>query len=227
MKNPIFIFRKLQEQYRRYLDSPLAIRYDSLHAERRLLLFGQDRRLCREPLIEPVPAYPQCGARFNQVMHELIDDLWGREIAEDIGGFLGPTLFVDKDTNEPLQPFTHQRIAFQKALVENKDVVVTTGTGSGKTECFLVPVLAEIIRESRQWPAPNPLPSTWDWWDDRHRTMRGQNPRYAPRTLQRAHETRPAVMRALLLYPLNALVEDQLIRLRFALDGTMARFSAE
>lgn len=108
MKNPIFIFRKLQEQYRRYLDSPLAIRYDSLHAERRLLLFGQDRRLCREPLIEPVPAYPQCGARFNQVMHELIDDLWGREIAEDIGGFQAQLYLL---TKIPMNHYNHLPIS--------------------------------------------------------------------------------------------------------------------
>ena len=96
---------------------------------------------------------------------------------------------------------------------------MTTGTGSGKTECFLVPVLAELMRESAQWTVPGLRPPTWDWWDDRHRTMQGQNPRYAQRVSQRGHETRPAAIRALLLYPLNALVEDQLVRLRVTLDS--------
>ena len=53
--------------------------------------------------------------------------------------------------------------------------------------------------------------------------MQGQNPRYAQRVVQRGHETRPAAIRALLLYPLNALVEDQLVRLRVALDSRVAR----
>ena len=117
----------------------------------------------------------------------------------------------------------HQREAFQRALIEHKDVVVTTGTGSGKTECFLVPVLAELIRESQQWSAPGARPATWDRWSIRHRTMRGKNPSYPKHVAQRGHETRPAAVRALLLYPLNALVEDQLVRLRLALDSTPAR----
>ena len=40
---------------------------------------------------------------------------------------------------------------------------------------------------------------------------------------QRGHETRIPAVRALILYPLNALVEDQLARLRNGLDGPGAR----
>ena len=36
-------------------------------------------------------------------------------------------------------------------------------------------------------------------------------------------EGRAAAVRALVLYPMNALVEDQLVRLRTALDSTVAR----
>jgi hypothetical protein len=56
--------------------------------------------------------------------------------------------------------------------------------------------------------------------------MNGSQRRWEPRIPQRAHENasvRPAAVRALVLYPLNALVEDQLIRLREALDSTVAR----
>lgn len=42
------------------------------------------------------------------------------------------------------KPFTHQ-LASWKALLEKKhSVVVTSGTGSGKTECFMVPVLEDL-----------------------------------------------------------------------------------
>ena len=218
MNNPLAIFRKLRDIYRRYLDSPLAIRYDALRDERRALLFDQDRRLWRDPIIEPVPAYPTCGADFATVTHDLLDNTWGSEVANEVAGLLGPLLFPDHR-----EPYLHQRNVFQRVLVDHQDVAVTTGTGSGKTECFLVPVLAELIRESRQWFAPNPRTATWDWWDDRHRTMRGRNPRYAQHVTQRAHENRPAAVRALLLYPLNALVEDQLVRLRLTLDSAAAR----
>lgn len=223
MNNPLAIFRSLRELYRRYLDSPLAIRYDALRDERRALLFDQDRRLWREPLIEPVPEYPLCGAYFAAVTRELLDASWGSATAKEVADFLEPSLFTDPQTGELRQPYSHQHEAFRRTLVERRDVVVTTGTGSGKTECFLVPVLAELVRESRQWSAPGVRPPTWNWWDDRHRTMQGQNPRYAKRVAQRMHETRPEAVRALLLYPLNALVEDQLVRLRLALDSAAAR----
>src|SRR3990172_7771053 len=194
MNNPIAIFRSLRDLYRRYLDSPLAIRYDALRDERRALLFDQDRRLWREPLIEPVPSYPLCGAYFAAVTHKLLDASWGNASAREVADFLEPSLFTDPQTGELRQPYSHQHEVFRRALVEHRDVVVTTGTGSGKTECFLVPVLAELIRESRQWSAPNPHPAKWDWWDDRHRTMRGQKPWYAQYVAQRAHETRPAAV---------------------------------
>jgi hypothetical protein len=53
--------------------------------------------------------------------------------------------------------------------------------------------------------------------------MHGTQRRWAQRVSQRAHETRPAAIRALILYPLNALVEDQLARLRTALDSQGSR----
>ena len=217
MNNPIAVFQRLRDLYLRYLDSPLAIRYDSLRAERRVLL-DADRRMWREPIFEPTSVFPLSGGDFTAVAHSLLDAAWGSATVDEVGDFLGPTLFPGGR-----QPYLHQREAFERALVERRDVVVTTGTGSGKTECFLVPVLAELIRESAQWTPPGARSPTWDWWDDRHRTMQGQNPRYAQRVAQRSHETRPAAIRALLLYPLNALVEDQLVRLRVALDSPTPR----
>ena len=72
------------------------------------------------------------------------------------------------------------------------------------------------LRESATWSAPTPQPGQWDWWNQF--TMQGTQRRWMQRISQRAHETRPAAIRALILYPLNALVEDQLARLRIALD---------
>lgn len=68
-------------------------------------------------------------------------------------------------------------------------MVVTTGTGSGKTECFLLPLFQPLISESARW-----------------------------KSLERAR-----AVRALILYPLNALAEDQMVRLRTALDSPDGR----
>ncbi|MDR0390694.1 MAG: DEAD/DEAH box helicase, partial [Planctomycetaceae bacterium] len=75
-------------------------------------------------------------------------------------------------------PYLHQTQAIEAVLSEHKNVIVTTGTGSGKTECFLLPILGRLISESSKSS-------------------------FSSRAI-----------RALLLYPMNALVNDQLGRLR-------------
>jgi hypothetical protein len=184
-------------------------------------LLDRDGYLWREPLIEPIPAYPVCGRDFRAVAHDTLDGPWGLHAADEFADFVACGAF-----SPDLQPYEHQRFAFEQSVARGRDVVVTTGTGSGKTECFVLPVLAALVRESTEWGAPGARSPQWDWWDDRHKYFQGQNIRYAQRVSQRAHEdqaTRPAAVRALLLYPLNALVEDQLIRLREAMDSGPAR----
>lgn len=70
-----------------------------------------------------------------------------------------------------------------------RNLVICTGTGSGKTESFLIPIVDAIIRE---------------------RQAEGAN--------YREH------VRALILYPMNALVNDQVERLRKLLKGTPVTF---
>lgn len=81
------------------------------------------------------------------------------------------------------RPFTHQLAAWEVLnSAEAKSLVVTSGTGSGKTECFLVPVLNQLAREI----------------DD------GED---------------PEGVRALFIYPLNALINSQQNRLDAWTDG--------
>ncbi|MDC2888706.1 DEAD/DEAH box helicase [Psychrosphaera algicola] len=106
--------------------------------------------------------------------------------------------------------YQHQQVMLQKALAqERKHCVVVTGTGSGKTEAFLLPVLASIIKEAKgNWKPPQAPNKTWGnsiKWDSSRKLLR--------------KETRTPAVRALLLYPMNALVEDQISRLRSALDA--------
>ena len=46
--------------------------------------------------------------------------------------------------NRPL--YKHQESAVRKAVAGN-NLIVTTGTGSGKTESFLIPVINQLLRE--------------------------------------------------------------------------------
>lgn len=201
MNNPLALFRNLRDLYLRYLDSPFDLRYPDLVRERRALL-DRDGYLWREPLIESVPTYPLCGRDFRGMAHDLLDMTWGVPAAEQLADFVGCGAF-----RPHFQPYEHQRRAFEESVVRKRDVVITTGTGSGKTECFLLPLLASLVAESTAWGVPDPRSPQWDWWDDRHKYFLGHNIRYAQRVAQRAHEnqaTRPAAIRGLLLYPLNA-----------------------
>ncbi len=216
MKSPTAVFESLRDMYLRYLDSPFDLRYEDLVTERRQLL-DVDGRIYRLPLIEPLPAYQTCGAPFSTVAQDLLSGRWSQNDIDDLVDFVSLQLFPASR-----QPYTHQRDVFEEVVVNGNDVVVTTGTGSGKTECFLLPVVSELVRESRSWGAPGQRSPHWDWWNPAHRT--GRN--WAPRAGQREHEDtasrRPAV-RAIILYPLNALVEDQLSRMRMGLDSPAAR----
>ena len=72
MNNPLALFQNLRDLYLRYLDSPFDLRYADLVRERRALL-DRDGYLWRQPLIEPVPAYPPCGQDFRGVAHSLLN----------------------------------------------------------------------------------------------------------------------------------------------------------
>ncbi|MDD4295846.1 MAG: DEAD/DEAH box helicase [Ruminiclostridium sp.] len=76
-------------------------------------------------------------------------------------------------------PFLHQVTAVEEYYA-GKNILVTTGTGSGKTECFLWPILTDLVYEAHY------KKETW----------------------------KQEGIRALVLYPMNALVSDQLGRMR-------------
>ena len=215
MSNPMRTFEHLRDTYLRYLDSPFNFRYADLVSERRRLL-DTDGRIYRHPLIEPVPAYRSSGQSLETAAQDILAGLWQPSEIADASEFISLGLFPSGR-----ELYQHQRDVLQDVLVDRRDSVVTTGTGSGKTECFLLPIVATLIRESASWPAPSQRPHGWDWWNDF--TVAGRQRRWAQRVPQRAHEVRPAAMRALILYPLNALVEDQLSRLREGLDSEAAR----
>jgi len=129
-------------------------------------------------------------------------------------------LFPGKPGNDELlrlhqfKPYQHQIDMLARGIRAGAPGIVTSGTGSGKTESFMLPILAAISEEAVRWPAPNPGYLAGAWWRDTPTAFR----------LHREHEhpSRPRALRALVLYPMNALVEDQLSRLRRTLDSPEA-----
>src|SRR5262249_18529975 len=116
----------------------------------------------------------------------------------------------------PKRTLYHHQVSAWRESRSGKAVVVTTGTGSGKTECYLIPIFASLVEEASRWSLPRQPDAQRCWW--KFNRQRG-----GVRISQRQHETRPAALRALLLYPLNALIEDQLGRIRTACDRLAAQ----
>ncbi|MHB1560175.1 MAG: DEAD/DEAH box helicase [Isosphaeraceae bacterium] len=132
------------------------------------------------PFLEATPPF-----RAGQSLAELVR---GNVLSPRFLDLCGPALPLER----PL--YAHQAAAIRKA-VSGRNLVIATGTGSGKTESFLVPILDELLREE-----------------------------------ERGTLSRPGV-RALLLYPMNALANDQVGRLRKVLEKypaiTFGRYTGE
>lgn len=193
MHDLIGAYRRIDEFYRLYIKSAFPLRSLALSAERDELLRSKGT-LSQPPLVETVPIYPSSNLNIEAATRQLLPE------------YSGLARLAEKLFPSNIELYKHQWDSLRKVVVERKDIVVTTGTGSGKTECFLLPLLAQLARESRQW---DPLGNeNRQWWDQPD----------GPSISQWGHASRPHALRAVILYPLNALVEDQLRRLRMTLD---------
>ncbi|WP_437301107.1 DEAD/DEAH box helicase [Sorangium sp. So ce426] len=179
---PTRLAHRLRGQLRRYIESAYPLSDATLIKARRVLLDETDRGtlLSQEPFVETTPRY--------HVFRGTYDDFG---LPPEIAGLLDrlTRTRTDYDPERSLlfpEIYKHQEHAFRAFLVDGKDLVVATGTGSGKTECFLVPLLARLYEEATARPES-----------------------FATRAV-----------RGLILYPMNALVNDQISRLRLLLGST-------
>ena len=217
MNDPIGAFEKIRDNFILYLKTAFGTQFPGLERDREAML-RQPGILNQQPWIEPLPRY-QTDRSIATLGPA---DLPGMTL-ENVERFkeLARCGLVG---DYPL--YTHQVAMLQRAIA-GQNAVVTSGTGSGKTEAFLLPLFASLASESLNWQAPNArLAHADDWWSNEEWQASCKNGNRIARSFrvpQRGHETRPAAVRALILYPMNALVEDQLSRLRRALDSQQAR----
>lgn len=130
-------------------------------------LCSEHTNIAREPYIETSASYKKIanGIKMSQNIELEIKESLLKLVAEGLG------VFAD--------PFEHQVQALEYFL-SGKDLFVSTGTGSGKTECFLWPIIAKCFAEAKNRP----------------------------------QDFRKDAVRTLIIYPMNALVSDQLARFR-------------
>ena len=147
-----------------------------------VLLEALQSRLDDEGVLFREP-YVESSAEYEKVP----DGMASADIPNWMRGFF--SLLAEDGLGVYASPFRHQITALEKSFA-GKDLFVSTGTGSGKTECFLWPLMAALAREAHD------TPSTWK--------KRG--------------------VRCIVMYPMNALVSDQISRLRRLMGDEQGRF---
>jgi hypothetical protein len=187
----------VEDAFLRYYETAYELRDDGIARERRRLL-RQPGNVFTEPYVELMPSYPYSARTTDQAFDEL--------------GIPEAATLVRAGLLPHERPWVHQEHALLASMA-GQDVIVGTGTGSGKTESFLLPVVTRLVAESRQWGPSGGSAAEPEWW-------RGTGDF---RPTRKDESGRLPAIRALILYPMNALVEDQMVRLRIALDSPEAR----
>ncbi|MFD0675991.1 MULTISPECIES: DEAD/DEAH box helicase [unclassified Paenibacillus] len=156
---------ELNKTLKSYLESAYHIRNKSLIIER-LKLLETIGTITQEPYVESTPSY-EIGETYSNLKIPAAAKEALTEIANlKVGVFPNP--------------YKHQSEALEVFLGNKDDIIVATGTGSGKTESFLMPILGSLAIEGKERLGTADMPGC----------------------------------RAILLYPMNALVSDQLGRIR-------------
>ena len=176
--NPLRIGSELRRTFRRYLFSANGIAESEPQLREAFWdALGRQDLFARQPLLSTMPAHKRSHSA---------DELFRRTEPPLLHPSLAALQGNAFDTSRAL--YTHQ-IASIERLQRGRNLIVASGTGSGKTECFLLPILDDALRS----PGPG--------------------------------------VRSVIVYPLNALANDQLQRLRVMLRGvpevTFGRYTGE
>ena len=196
---PQKVLSYIQEAYHKYYDSAFWMRDEVLMRERRKLLESPGLT-AQDILIETVLPYPSTIP--------IQEACAAVGLGSDVALALRNVVFGE---NEKFKLRAHQADSLVTSLApstaEKRNVVVTSGTGSGKTESFLLPIFARLIAERLHIN----IPRISYWWEqdwDNARSWQGLR--------GYGNDGVTPAVRAMLLYPTNALVEDQVSRIRQA-----------
>lgn len=223
MNSPIETFKSIRDFYITYLETAFRIGPPEIQKIRRQLL-EEEGTLCADLFLEPMQKYSDYGLTISDLREGPNGLKWLPGFDEKqrnafvelcLGGLL-PRSKADPSEGR-FKLYTHQLEMLRKGIRPGTPGIVTSGTGSGKTESFLMPILAQLSKEAIGWPRKPSAESWTPWWHADEPSA----PSFMRESAYEAPE-RPKAVRALILYPMNALVEDQLVRMRRALDSDEA-----
>ncbi len=168
MFNPIIASKNIKEEFVSYISTSFSFADEDL---RNQFIVELNKIISKGPLLETNDVF-KSGRSINQ----LIDEGILSPLYRDLEAKKPNTKLYKKclPIDRPL--YLHQEQAI-RTIVNGDNAIVSTGTGSGKTNCFLIPVINELLREKE------------------------------------AGTLGPGV-RALFIYPMNALANDQMKNIR-------------
>ena len=172
MLDPIGSFERMRDYFVSYLDTAFKIRRRDVADARRTLL-ATAGRMCAEPFIEPVLRYqsaerpleslidePRALSHFSREGRLAFVELVASGLFDGVPGMLG-----DGPRRVPEhRPYLHQFEMLERGVGSGTPGIVTSGTGSGKTESFLLPFLEGVAEEAVHCPAPLAELGNEDWW---------------------------------------------------------------
>ena len=171
--------KRIVDFYRRYLLTTFSTNKEVYNKQLKELL-EKEKAIADGPYISMSDPYKK-GKSLKELANE---------------GIVSKEILKIKNFYPDRKLYLHQEEAVRKSA-DGENLIITTGTGSGKTESFLIPVINQLLKEKE-------------------------------------NGTLDAGVRTLIIYPMNALVNDQIRRLRELLsemDGdnriTFGRFTGE
>lgn len=185
--NPVDVSAKIQNRVRNSIRKSLPVERSVPQMGPILDQFFDDNPLAQDPFLELVPDY-QPGVSLAELANE--------NVISPRTATIFANYFHGGEGGDPtrIRLHEHQAQAVRNVCADGKNLVVCSGTGSGKTESFLIPLVDHLVREHQ------------------------------------AGNLGPGV-RAMILYPMNALVNDQIRRLRgvlrFAPEIRFGKFTGE
>ncbi|SNX52879.1 DEAD/DEAH box helicase [Thermoanaerobacterium sp. RBIITD] len=160
--DPLSATERIVNRYLSYVETTFSFSDVNLQKQLKEELRGVGR-FSKGPILEATPPFESSNSIDDMIEERVLSNEFKKLCTQEL----------------PLERnlYLHQKNAIYKLVKDRRNLIIATGTGSGKTETFLIPILNHLFREK-------------------------ENGKLGPG------------VRALLLYPMNALANDQLKRMR-------------